>query len=221
MGIMVVRNGPLDRALANLRRIDADLRDELATSRKASGLSRRELGVAVGLSKDRIGRFERGELRDLDLEQIVRMAAGLGLKLSVRLFPDGDPIRDVGQFRLLERLRVRLPPTIRLRLEVPLFGRSDFRAWDAVADGHGCVDAIEAETRLADGQASIRRIMLKARDDRTVGHVILLVADTPANRMTLRLVRASLRASFPLDTRTTLARLAAGHCPGANAVVVL
>ena len=130
-------------------------------------------------------------------------------------------VRDIAQVRLLDRIRVRLPQSIRWRTEVPLLGHADARAWDAILDGHGCRDAFEAETRLADLQATERRVMLKFRDDASVGHVILLVADTKANRRALAVGRGGLRGNFPLDTRAAMTALAAGRCPGGNAVVVV
>jgi hypothetical protein len=137
------------------------------------------------------------------------------------LYPDGDPIRDAAQVRLLERLRERIGPNLRWRTEVPLFGRSDPRAWDAVADGTGCVHGIEAETRLSDIQGTERRIMLKLRDDGSIHHGLMLVADTRANRAALALGRETLRGNLPLDTREVLASLANGRCPGANGLIII
>jgi transcriptional regulator with XRE-family HTH domain len=218
---VAIRDGRLDRALASWRRIEASVIEDIRSARLASGVSRGELGRAVGLSESAIARFERGELQDIGIELVCRLAAGVGLDASVRLYSRDDPIRDAGQLRLLERLRLRLAPTVRWRVEVPLFGVDDRRAWDAVADGHGCVDAVEAETRLRDLQAAERRIGLKARDDATISHVMLLVADTRANRQALALGREALRVGYPLDTRAAMASLSAGRCPGANAILVL
>jgi transcriptional regulator with XRE-family HTH domain len=218
---MAIREGRVDRALATWRRIEATVLAELREARLASGLSREALGQATGISASAIARFERGELQDVGVQLLCRLSAGVGLETSVRLFPDGDAVRDAPQSRLLGRMRARLPVGMRWRVEVPLFGRTDRRAWDAVLDGHGCVDAVEAETRIRDLQATTRRIALKSRDDATVGHVVLLMADTRANRHALALGREALRAEFPLDTRAAMANLSAGRCPGANAIVVL
>ena len=60
--------------------------------------------------------------------------------------------------------------------------------------------AFEAETRLYDVQAQVRRILAKFAD----GHadrVILVLADTRHNRTVLREARELLRSDFPLDTR--------------------
>jgi hypothetical protein len=173
------------------------------------------------LSPSQVDRFERGNLKDVRLEQLCRLAAAVGLSPSLRFFPDGDPVRDAGHVRLIERLRSRLPTPARLRTEVPLHGRSDARAWDVLLDGHGCVDAFEVETRLSDIQATERRVMLKFRDDAVVNHVFLVVADTKANRAALASGRAALAGNFPLDTRSVFAAFGSGRCPGSNGLVVL
>lgn len=218
---MAVRNGPLDRARETSKKLVAHAVVEIHGARLAAGLSQRALGAAVGLSASEVGRFERGDLQDVGIDRLCRMSAAVGLTVSLRMYPAGDPVRDSGQLRLLDRLRSRVPPPSRWRQEVPLVGRDDARAWDAVIDATGCVDAVEAETRFVDTQATERRIALKLRDDSRVAHVILLLADTRLNRRTLDDVRESLRATYPIDGRAALARIADGRCPGGNAIVVL
>jgi transcriptional regulator with XRE-family HTH domain len=220
---MPVRYGPLERALADVRRNETRIIDDLVAARLAAGLSRAQVGAVVGLSAHEIGRIERREIQSLRFADVARYAAGVGRSLGARLYVAGDAVRDGPQQRLMERMHVRVARPARWRTEVPLAGVAapDARAWDAVIDGHGCIDGIEGETRLADVQAIIRKTNLKLRDDRAVRHAVLLVADTRANREALRVARDSLRADFPLDTRTVLAALGRGVCPGASGIVVL
>ena len=218
---MPTRDRRLDRAIATLDRISSYSAAEIKLARVAAGLSQEDVGRAVGLSASQVGRFERRELDDIRVDQLCRLSAAVGLVPAFRLYPDGDPVRDSAQTRLLERMHHRISPALRWRTEVPLHGRDDLRAWDAVIDGSGCVDAVEAESRLGDIQATERRAMLKLRDDATIVHLLLLVADTRADRRALTLGRESLRGQFPLDTRAALASLAVGRCPGANALIVL
>ena len=218
---MPTRDRRLDRAVALSHKLAAYATSEIRSTRVALGLSQDDLGASVGISGSQVGRFERGELQDIALDQLCRLSAAVGLVPSLRLYTDGDPLRDVAQVRLLERLRSRLPTGASWRTEVPLHGRSDARAWDAVVRLPGCIDAFEAESRLGDLQAIERRILLKHRDDSTVGHVFLLVAATRANRRALVLGREALRGNFPLDTREALVGLARGRCPGANGLLVL
>jgi hypothetical protein len=170
-----------------------------------------------------VGRFERGEVEFPDLEFLGAYCAVLGLELSLRTYPAGDPIRDRAQLALLERLRGRLHPSLRWRTEVPLPIERDLRAWDA--DIRGTTPApwrvrVEAETKLADLQALERRLTLKHRDD-PGGHLILLISDTRANRAGLRSLREGLAELLPLRTREVLAAIAEGRDPGASGIVIL
>lgn len=203
------------------RRLSSMAVSEIRSARRAKGLSQRAIAEAVGLSASQVARFERGSLHDLRLGQLCSLSAAVGLDPSLRFFPQGDPVRDAGHVRLLERLRTQLPTPVRWRVEVPLPGYRDGRAWDARLDGTGCQDAVEAETRIADLQAVERRAHLKARDDATVRHVFLLVADTRHNREAMRAGREGLRTQFPLDSREALGELRRGRCPGANAILIV
>jgi hypothetical protein len=149
--------------------------------------------------------------------------AVLGLDLAIRTYPAGDPIRDRAQLALLERLRARLHPSLRWRTEVPLQIERDLRAWDAEISGrepHRWRARVEAETRIADGQALERRLTLKLRDD-PGGHLILLVSDTRANRAALRSIREDLTELLPLRAREVLAAFGAGRDPGASGIAVM
>jgi transcriptional regulator with XRE-family HTH domain len=199
------------------------LADDGRIIRIGAGLSQGEVGRAIGVSHARVGRFERGEVPYPDLEFLGAYCAVLGLDLSLRAYPAGDPIRDRAQLALLERLRARLHPSLRWRTEVPLPVERDLRAWDA--DIRGTTPSpwrarVEAETKLADGQAFERRLTLKHRDD-PGGHLILLVSDTRANRVALRLLRDGLAELLPLGTRDLLGALAEGRDPGGSGIVIL
>ena len=146
------------------------------------------------------------------------MAAAVGLDLTARLYPAGEPIRDAAHHALIERLRLRLHPSLLLMTEVPLPIPGDRRAWDAVIRGLDWHIPVEAETRPRDAQALDRRIALKLRDA-GFDDLILLLLNSAHNR---RLI-----ASGALGTGTrsmdgsALARLAEGRDPGGSAVVLL
>jgi hypothetical protein len=153
------------------------------------------------------------------LDELTRHCAALGLRLSLRAYPDGSPVRDAAQLRLLERLRPLVAGRFGWRTEVPVGAVGDLRAWDVVFDGPERV-AIDAETKLRDMQALQRRVELKWRDS-GVPIVVLLVASTHHNRAVLREHRESLRSTFPLDSREVLAALRAGRAPAANGIALL
>ena len=166
-----------------------------------------------------IWRFERGRQTKLRVEDIGAIAAVVGLDLSVRAYPAGDPIRDLAHARLLERFRRELHPSLRWHTEVPFPDPRDLRAWDAVTGREHWRVGIEAETVIDDTQALDRKLALKTRDD-NVDHVILLVADTPRNRRALAVANASF-AALPLRTREILAALRGGLEPRGSGVLFL
>ena len=107
--------------------------------------------------------------------------------------------------------------------EVPLPIEGDLRAWDAEIRGREPRPwraRIEAETRIADGQALERKLALKLRDD-PGGHLILLVADTRANRRALAALGPGLREMLPLGAREVLGALDAGREPAGSGIVML
>jgi hypothetical protein len=162
-------------------------------------------------------RFEAGELQRVSVPDLGAWCAVVGLDLSLRAYPGGDPIRDVAQARLLERLRRELHPSLHWRTEVPLPISGDLRAWDAMISGADWRLALDAETVLNDIQALERRLTLKQRDG-GVDHVLLLVADTPRNRRARDGAPASL-AAFCGNPREVLAALRKGRSPGASALI--
>ncbi len=185
---------------------------ELRAARMASGLSQAGAGTAVGMSHAQLGRIERGELRHLTVEQLSRACVAVGLKLVVRAYPDGDPVRDAGQLALLQRFRARLPTGATWRTEVPLPIVGDRRAWDAVVTLRGASMVVEAETRLRDIQALERRLSLKLRDG-GIDQILVVVADTRSNRQAIVAHREALRALLPLDCRDVLRALRSGRLP--------
>lgn len=216
---MPTRDRPVDRGERVARSSIARLCEELRRSRRASGLSQAAVASAAGVSRSWLSRIERGQRPDIPLVVFARVAAAVGLSVSLRAYPSGDPIRDVAHARLLERFRQRLHPSLRWRTEVPLPNPSDPRAWDAVVGGAGWRDAVEAETGVDDAQALERRVQLKRRDG-GADHVILVIADTKRNRDAIASAPSAF-ADFPLRTRQVLGALGAGRHPGASGIVLL
>jgi len=197
--------------------------DDSRQARVNAGLSQREVARAIGTSHSKVGRFERGATLTADLPFVAAFCAVVGLDLAIRTYPAGDHIRDCAQLALLERLRVRLHPSLRSRTEVPPPIEGDLRAWDAEIRGRDPRPwraRVEAETRIADGQALERKLALKLRDDPD-GHLILLVSDTRSNRLALRALGPGLRAMLPVDSRPILSALRAGREPPAGGIVVM
>lgn len=179
-----------------------------------------EVSRAVRMSRTWVSRIERGLVPDLTFEQGAMLLAAVGLRLSARVYPAGQPIRDAAHTALLERLHAQLHRSLRWATEVPLPIANDLRAWDATIRGVGWLVGVEAETRPRDLQALKRRLALKARDG-GVDAVLLVLLDSRHNRQLVRAEADDLAGSFPLPGRRALELLAAGVAPGANALVLL
>jgi len=165
-------------------------------------------------------RSERGAVSGLTIAQLSGIATALGLDLSVRFFPGGDPLRDGAQSSLLEGLRQRIHVSLNWQTEVALPIEGDRRAWDALIGSSNERTAVEAETRISDAQALARKLSLKRRDGR-IERVVLLIADTRRNRAALISWRETLRSDFPLDSREILRALQEGRHPPDSGIVVL
>jgi transcriptional regulator with XRE-family HTH domain len=218
---MSTRERPIDRgrrlAAADLARVGHELR----TARHSHGQTLKAAGAASGISASQVARIERAALTSASVSQLARLGAAVGLDVRVRVYPGPDPALAMGQWALIGRLRSRLSARATLRPEVPLPIAGDQRAWDVVIGGLSGPDlAVDAETRLHDPQAQMRRVMLKLRDS-GFDRMIWLVSDTRHNRAALRAVGNLLVGNFPLSARSALRALAAGHTPEASAIILL
>ena len=178
--------------------------DEFLERRLAGGQSQADIAKASGISRSVYSRIETASRPNLSILEAARIASVLGLDLGVRLYPGGEPLRDVAQHARLTRIVGELRPPLTFRLEVPLPAtpdRLEQRSWDAVLYGHRRRTAIEVEMRIRDAQALERRIALKRRDD-PVDAFLLIVADTRTNRRALA-TNPALFADLP--------RLRRGH----------
>ena len=195
---------------------------EIRRARLGAGMSQAAVARRVGVSRPRVSRIERGVEPGVPAELLIRMAAVVGLDLAVKAYAGPDPALDAPQREVIRRLGLRLGPAWRYRTEVvlPLIG--DKRAWDSVWSHRSTerVVHVEAEARLGDIQALLRRIALKRRDGGAT-RLVLVVADTRHNRAVIRAARAELAAAFPADVRHAMACLRRGIDPGADVMMLV
>lgn len=217
---MGTKQRAVDLGAARARSFVAEMGAELRRAREEHGLSQSAVGRAAGISSSQVSRIERGQTKCLSIRQIARLLAVVGLELSVRAYPAGQPIRDAAHRALLERLRARVSPAIAWRFEVPLGRTGDQRAWDAVLLIGSSQIAVEAETRPRDVQALQRRISLKRRDDPGIASVVLLLADTRYNRSLFREYGEAFLADLPLAATEIMAALKVGRDPGGSGIVL-
>ncbi len=186
-------------------------------ARVGSGLSLRAVADACGTSHQQVLRFEQGQLGRVAIADLGAWFAVVGMDLVIRAYPAGDPIRDSGQQRLLQRLRVGIHVDLTWTTEVVLPIHGDQRAWDAVIRGRGWWIAVEAETVLDDLQALERRIARKVRDGGSP-QVLLLISDTRRNRQAIAAAPSAF-IGYDRDARSVLALLSAGRDPDRSALV--
>jgi transcriptional regulator with XRE-family HTH domain len=219
---MSTRERAADRGARIAHRDLVTIGADIRTARISAGLSQRAVGRDCRMSYTQVGRIERAVHRSVTVRQLARIGAVVGLDVRVRAYPGPAPMRDAAQTALLARFRECLHPSLSFRTEVPIPIEDDQRAWDGVidglADGPSTTLPAEAETRLHDFQAQVRRIQLKMRDGQ-VDHVLLVVAATRANRRAVREAGSLLRDLFPIPARSTLAALREGRHPGGSALV--
>ena len=223
---MPARERAADRGTRIARRDLLAIGADLRSARVGAGLRLEDVGRTVGLSAWQVGRIERARHEAVAVAQLIRIVAVVGLDVRIRAYPGPDPIRDAAQIALLSRFRERLHPDLTFRTEVPLPIENDLRARDGIVGGLRGGDEqqrlipTEAETRIHDVQAQFRRIELKLRDA-GLEHVIVVIADTPANRAAIRASIVVLADRFPVSARRALAALGRGEHPGGSALIFL
>jgi transcriptional regulator with XRE-family HTH domain len=217
---MPPRQRPIDRGTLRGRELVATLCREIRTARIDRGLTVREVARACGISPSAVSRIERGLIVRVPLVVLAQLLSVVGLELSARAFPGGEPIRDAGHAQLLRSFRARLHGSVRWATEVPLPALGEMRAWDGMVMGANWRYGIEAETGPTDGQALARRLARKQRDGMVDGVMLVL----PAGRRTAAFLRETgdlLQPSFPVPGRRALELLGAGTNPGGSAIVVI
>lgn len=204
------------------RRALAALAEEIRDRRIELGLSQASVASAARLSRPRYTKVEAAKVESLSILEGARIASVLGLDLSVKIYPGGDPLRDAASVARLEALAGRIARPLRFRTEVPLPARGDYpeqRAWDAEVRGAGMRTTFELEMRIRDAQAVERRITLKRRDD-PPDRFVLLIAATRHNR---RVIADHPRffADLPrLRPSTVFRALEAGRHPPSGLILV-
>jgi transcriptional regulator with XRE-family HTH domain len=188
---------------------------EFRAARLMLGLSQQVVADAAGIDRASYSRIERAKLLGVGFLALPRVAAVLGLDLSVALYPSGAPIRDAASADRLRKLVAYVGPPLRYRTEQPLpstGGRREQRAWDLMLLEGRRRCAVELETRLYDLQAQLRRLQLKRQDDQPHSF-LLVIADTHYNRRILREFGDLLPELPRLRTGEVLKMLRAGQLP--------
>lgn len=217
MGPMPNREQRLARATRLIGRDLDEAAEELREARRRGGLTQQVVASAIGVSHQTVLRNEKG-FRGISPILLARHAAAVGLRARIKLYPDGEALRDAGQVALIRRFRGQAGDAGHWAFEVPIPESGDQRALDAVLTLPGGRVGIEFYTRLADAQAQLRAANLKKRDAR-LDRLVVVVQATRANRRALR-EAGSILTDFPGSGRRIMAAFAAGDLPPFDGVVV-
>lgn len=201
-----------------MRRDLEEAANELRQARLRSGLTLEAVAAALDVSPSTILRNELGRTPGLPPILLARHAAVVGLRARIKLYPEGDAVRDAGQVALIRRFRAEVGEHGKWAFEVPIPRSGDQRALDAVLIVAGGRIGLEFYTRLADVQAQLRAANLKKRDAE-LDRLVVVVQATRANRRALR-EAGSVLADFPGSGRRLLAALAAGEVPASDGVIL-
>jgi transcriptional regulator with XRE-family HTH domain len=82
-----------------------ELGREARIARHDRGLSLEIVARAAGISDSMVSRIERGRLPDVGIVRAATILGVVGLDLTARAYPGGQPLRDQGHARLLGELR--------------------------------------------------------------------------------------------------------------------
>ena len=217
---MATKIRPVDRGTVVARDQTTRAGREIRAARTGRGLSLRIVGAATGLSESVVSRIERGLSVRVSVYDLARLHAVVGLELSVRSYPGGQPIRDAAHVALLADFRLGLHRSIKWSTEVPMPILQDARAWDGFLQSTGWRYGVEAETAPNDSQALIRRVQQKQRDSQVDG-VMLVLRPTRQTLEFLAVTSRVLHEAFPVDGDQAMKSLRGGIDPGGSAVIVV
>jgi hypothetical protein len=176
----------------------------------------RELGVSQAV----VWRLEGDVVRDIGVVRLAETAALLGLEVAIMLHPSGDPLRDRGHQALIGRFRPLLAPPWHATAEAPFPGPGDPRHWDLLLRLGDQRVGVDAETRIRDVQALVRRARTRLRDG-GVDYLLLVLGDSAVNRRLVGELRQALGADFVTPPRGILRALRGGRpIPGDGVLLV-
>lgn len=204
------------RGIILSRRAITQLRDQ----RLSLGLSQAAIATAVGWSQQHYSRFERDQLEDLGLVQLSTVASVLGLEPSVTFHPAGPALRDKGHEALIGRLTGVLSPVWHVGREVLFPNPGDPRSWDLLLRLPDFRLGVEAETRIRDMQALVRRLHERDREGGAAA-LLLVLSDSAHNRRTVPDLRVALGPDYATPAVEVMKALREGAPIPKSGVVLL
>ncbi len=179
------------------------------------------LATRAGVACSTVQRIVAGD-PGVQLDTLSAVTAAAGLDLVMRAYPGRRPtLRDTGQMTIAQALVAIAGPAWEPRLEVSAGDHG--RAADLVLFGPNEIIDIEIERQAVDYQAQYRsdaakREVLAARHARPV-RLVLVIEQTPRNRLALAPHLPLIRSQLPADSRTVLSAIRTGRPLGADGLL--
>jgi transcriptional regulator with XRE-family HTH domain len=192
----------------------------LRDARVSAGVSQAELAREAGWSQSFTSLLERSRVPEVSFLDLCILASVLGLEPSLTFHRVGPAIRDKGHEALIGRLVKLLSATWLVAREVPFPNPGDPRWWDLLLRLPNFRLGIEAETRIRDMQALVRRMKERARDG-GADQLLLILSDSSHNRGLVDDLRGALGDEFRSHPRDVLAALRVGTPLAGSGVVLL
>ena len=215
---MATRERSVDRGRRMGKQIANRLLTELRQERVKADVSQRAMADQLGWSQARYWRFENAA--EADLEELSAVAAILGLELSSNLHRVSDSLADRGQLALLARFRSLLSPSVKVFTEALLPNPGERRSWDLLLRIAAQIVGVEAETKIRDVQATVRKVRGRERDG-GADVLLILLADTRVNRSARDELVVNLGERFITLPRLLLDALRKGEpLPGSGVLLL-
>lgn len=192
----------------------------LHDARITLGISQAALASELGWSQSFVSRLDRNKVPQVSLLTVSMAASVLGLEPALTLHRIGPAIRDKGHEALIARLLRLLSPAWHVAREVPFPNPGDPRFWDLMLRLTDFRLGVEAETRIRDLQALVRRMRERATDG-GADALLLILSDSGHNRGLVADLRTALGDDFRTPPNALLQALRSGGRLTSSGVVLL
>jgi transcriptional regulator with XRE-family HTH domain len=217
---MSTREAKADRGRRRGRELADHVMSQLRDARVSAGLSQAQIARSLGWSQQNYSKFELRRLDDVSIIDIAAASALLGLEPALSLHRAGPALRDKGHEALIGRLLRLLAPAWHVAREVPFPNPGDPRWWDLLLRLPDFRLGVEAETRIRDMQAQIRRMKERAMEG-GADALLLILSDSAHNRRLVDDLRQGLGEAFGARPADLLQALRAGErLPGSGVVLL-
>ena len=187
------------------------LGEEVRLARTQNGQSQRHVARVAGISLSTEQRIERGDA-GVEIRTMSAACVAVGLDLSLRAYPTrGIRLRDAGQLRIAEMLRLEAHPSWKVAVEHPISGG---RSADIVFFGpdeiiHGEIYRLAADWQGQSRPALAKRDELQSHHARPV-RLVMIFDDTDRNRRVLAEHASLIQHVLPAGSRKILRALRDG-----------